>query len=52
MNVIEQRDSHIIWKLKGIAAKTTYRMFSKYGKKAFVDDDFIKFSEHFVNECA
>jgi hypothetical protein len=35
MNEIEERDKHIIWKTKGIAAKTTYRLFSKYGNPKF-----------------
>jgi hypothetical protein len=38
MHEIEERDKHIIWKTKGIASKTTYRMFSKYGNPKFVDD--------------
>lgn len=35
MDEIENRDKHIVWKTKGIAAKTTYRLFSKYGNPKF-----------------
>lgn len=47
MSVIEQRDAHIFWKIKGIAAKTTYRIFSKYGNTKFVDEEYEEFSKKF-----
>lgn len=52
MEVIEQRDKHIIWKIKGISAKATYRLFSKYGNHKFVDDQFIEFSKKFYQTYA
>jgi hypothetical protein len=36
-DVIEQRDSAMIWKIKAIVGRITYRMFSKYGKTKFVE---------------
>ena len=47
MDEIEKRDNHIIWKIKGIATKTTYRIFSKYGNFRYVDDKYIEFSKYF-----
>lgn len=44
MTEIEKRDNHIIWKIKGIATKTTYRIFSKYGNPKYVEDSFVPFS--------
>ena len=44
-DVIEERDKHIVWKVKGIATKMTYRLFSKYGNPTFVDDKFTDFSK-------
>jgi len=35
MDEIENRDKNIVWKTKGIAAKVTYRLFSKYGNPKF-----------------
>lgn len=52
MDTIEQRDKHILWKIKGIATKATYRMFSKYGNSKFVDDHFIDFSKRFYKTYA
>lgn len=46
-DIIEQRDKSIYWKIKGIAAKISYRLFSKYGNPAYVDDEHKKFSKHF-----
>jgi hypothetical protein len=51
MTVIEERDKHIQWKLKGIATQTTYRMFSKYGNSKFCDDKYVDFSNFFFNTC-
>ena len=42
--VIEERDKHLIWKVRGIATKTTYRLFSKFGNPTYVDDNFAEFS--------
>jgi hypothetical protein len=39
MDEIEVRDKNIRWKIKGMAAKVTYRLFSKYGNPKFVDDN-------------
>lgn len=47
MNEIEKRDNHVIWKIKGVSCKTTYRIFSKYGNPKFVEDSFVSFSERF-----
>jgi hypothetical protein len=30
--VLLSRNKHILWKLKGIAGKATYRIFVKYGQ--------------------
>ena len=49
---IIKRDKESIWKLKGMAAHTTYRMFSKYGNKRFVDKEWEDFSTHFVDTYA
>jgi hypothetical protein len=38
MNEIEMRDKHILWKIKGVAAKMTYRIFSKFGNPSHVED--------------
>jgi hypothetical protein len=43
--VIEERDKHLIWKVRGIATKTTYRLFSKFGNPNYVDDNFADFSK-------
>ena len=45
MEIIEERDKNIYWKIKGIASKTTYRMFSKYGNSVSVADELIDFSK-------
>jgi len=48
MDIIEKRDKHIIWKTKGIAAKASYRMFSKYGIAKFVSNKELEaFSKKF-----
>jgi importin-7 len=50
--VIEERDKSMPWKIKGIAAKTTYRLFSKFGNPSYVDDKFAEFSERFKTTFA
>ena len=35
---IDQRDKHIIWKLKAQTARLTFRLFSKYSNLKFVQD--------------
>lgn len=47
MTVIEERDKNLMWKLKGIATKLTYRLFSKFGNPTFVDEKFTDFSNRF-----
>ena len=49
---IEERDKSMIWRIKGIAAKTTYRLFSKFGNPTYVDEKFKEFSERFRNTFA
>lgn len=51
-DVIEERDKNMAWKIKGIAAKTTYRMFSKFGNPTYVDEKFTVFSERFKGTFA
>lgn len=48
-DVIEERDKALVWKIKGIATKTTYRLFSKFGNPTYVDEKFGDFSERFKN---
>ena len=52
MDEIEKRDKHICWKIKGIAGKCTYRMFSKYGNPKYVDKDYSDFSKAFKEKYA
>lgn len=47
-DVIQARDKQIFWKIKGVAAKISYRLFSKYGNPSYVDDEHKKFSKNFV----
>ena len=35
---IDRREKHIFWKIKGITAKLTYRIFVKYGDPSIVED--------------
>jgi hypothetical protein len=35
---IQRRDKSIFWKIKGITAKITYRIFVKYGNPSMVED--------------
>jgi hypothetical protein len=35
---INRREKHIFWKLKGITAKLTYRIFVKYGNPVIVEE--------------
>ena len=39
MHEIEARDQHIYWKIKGIVAKITFRLFSKYGQNPGIVED-------------
>lgn len=52
MSVIDERDKNILWKLKGIATKITYRLFSKFGNPTFVDEKFMDFSKKFKETFA
>lgn len=52
MDEIEKRDKHIIWKAKGVAAKVTYRLYSKYGNPKYVEDQDIDFSKAFLEKYA
>lgn len=47
IDTIEEREKHLLWKLKGIASKTTYRLFSKFGNPKYVDEKFGNFSNKF-----
>ena len=46
---VQQRDKCIFWKIKGITAKLTYRIFVKYGNPSIVEDTTLikSFSSHF-----
>jgi len=39
MDEIAERDKQIHWKIKGMAAKITYRLFSKYGNPKYADEE-------------
>ena len=53
MEEIQNRDKNIVWKTKGIAAKTTYRLFSKYGNPKFQSkDELTKFCTRFKSDFA
>lgn len=52
MDEIERRDKHICWKTKGVAAQTTYRMFSKYGNPKHADEKHEDFSKGFKERFA
>ena len=52
MDEIQRRDSHICWKLKGIASQCTYRLFSKYGNPKFSDESLEEFSAAFKEKYA
>ena len=43
MDAISERDKAIQWKIKGMAAKITYRIFSKYGNPAYTKDEYKAF---------
>lgn len=47
METIQERDKSIQWKIKGMASKITYRLFSKYGNPAYVKDEFKEFQKWF-----
>jgi Holliday junction resolvasome RuvABC DNA-binding subunit len=48
MTAIEARDKHIFWKIKGIATKIAYRLFSKYGNPKFAEEGNKQFSKKFL----
>ena len=52
MSEIEARDKNILWKIKTIVAKLTYRLFSKFGNPSHVEDEFIDFSKYFKDTFA
>ena len=52
MHAIEQRDKHIFWKIKGIAARITYRLFSKYGNPKIVEGSLTHFTKQFLETYA
>ena len=49
---IEARNKLIFWKIKGKVAKTTYRMFIKYGNPKIVEEkeSIIEFSNAFSDK--
>jgi hypothetical protein len=47
MEEISTRDKAIQWKIKGMVAKITYRLFSKYGNPKFAGDKHKEFSKRF-----
>lgn len=52
MDQIEARDKHIQWKIKAMACKITYRMFTKYGNPKTVNEAFEIFSQRFLEAMA
>jgi len=44
---IVARDKAIQWKIKGMVAKITYRLFSKYGNPKIADEKHKDFSKRF-----
>jgi len=52
MESIQARDKSLHWKIKGMAAKITYRLFSKYGNLKYVSADDEAFSADFFNKYA
>ena len=52
MDSIAARDKSLHWKIKGMAAKITYRLFSKYGNLKYVHKDDEAFSNMFFNKFA
>lgn len=46
MTEIELRDKHILWEIKGLAARMTYRVFQKYGNPTHVEEEHIDFSKY------
>lgn len=47
-DVIAERDQHMLWKIKAVIGRITYRMFSKYGRTEFVDAPQREFSAKLV----
>ena len=52
METIAKRDKSIHWKIKGIAAKCTYRLFSKYGKTTVCEKADKPFVQIFLSKFA
>ena len=50
---INKREKNIFWKLKGITAKLTYRIFVKYGNPTIVEEKphIQEFSKWFSTNC-
>jgi hypothetical protein len=50
MDEIARRDKSIQWKIKGMSAKITYRIFSKYGNINYNNNDEYKdFKKYFID---
>lgn len=49
--MIEERDKHVQWKLKGIAGMITFKILSKYGNRTLVQDNFVAFSDYLNSTC-
>lgn len=47
LSEVERRDKHILWKIKGIAAKATYKLFSRYGNPKTVEPEMTQFAHRF-----
>ena len=47
MDEIAARDKSIHWKIRGMIAKTTFRLFSKYGNVKYAHEDHKQFSKYF-----
>lgn len=52
VDTIEEREKNILWRLKGISFKITYRLFSKFGNPTYVDEKFADFSQRFKETFA
>ena len=52
MDEIAKRDKSIEWKLRGIIAKTTYRLFSKYGNSKYAGEEEVAFCKYFAENYA
>lgn len=52
MNEIEARDKHILWKIKGICSKVTYKLFTHYGNIKIVKEQDRALSQRFIEVYA